>query len=131
MPVVQRLQHTSIPMPQGGQDDARGFYGQALGMEEVIPPSTLDRSCLVWFRAGKDGHEVHLFVEDPPGANSNAQHLCLQVDDIDGYRVQLSQQDIAIEETTPIHNRPRFFVRDPFNNLIELTQITGDYQERP
>jgi catechol 2,3-dioxygenase-like lactoylglutathione lyase family enzyme len=128
MPTVQRLQHTSIPMPQGGQEAARAFYGQALGMEEVLPPSTLDRSCLVWFRAGQDGHEVHLFVEDPAATNSNAQHLCLQVDDIDAYRSQVAEHGIAVEETTPIHNRPRFFVRDPFTNLVELTQITGDYQ---
>jgi catechol 2,3-dioxygenase-like lactoylglutathione lyase family enzyme len=128
MPVVQRLQHTSIPMPQGGQDQARAFFGQALQMEEVVPPSTLDRANLVWFRAGNDGHEIHLFVEDPAATHSNAQHLCLQVDDIDAYRQQLSEHGVAIEETTPIHNRPRFFIRDPFNNLIELTQITGDYQ---
>jgi catechol 2,3-dioxygenase-like lactoylglutathione lyase family enzyme len=128
MPAVQRLQHTSVPMPQGGQAAARAFYGRALGMEEVTPPSSLDRPNLVWFRAGQDGHEVHVFVDDPAGENSNAQHLCLQVDDIDAYRAQLKEHGVAIEETTAIVNRPRFFVRDPFNNLIELTQITGDYE---
>jgi catechol 2,3-dioxygenase-like lactoylglutathione lyase family enzyme len=128
MPAVQRLQHTSVPMPQGGQAAARAFYGQALGMEEITPPSSLDRPNLVWFRAGRDGHEVHVFVEDPAGENSNAQHLCLQVDDIEAYRAQLKVHGIAIEETTPIVNRPRFFVRDPFNNLVELTQITGEYE---
>jgi len=128
MPVVQRLQHTSVPMPQGGQDSARAFYGKALGMEEVTPPSSLDRPNLVWFQAGPDGHEVHVFVEDSLGDNSNAQHLCLQVDDIDACRAQLQQHGVEIEETTPIVNRPRFFVRDPFNNLVELTQITGEYE---
>ena len=34
---------------------------------------------------------------------------------------------LPVEETIAIKNRPRFFVRDPFENLIELTQITGDY----
>jgi catechol 2,3-dioxygenase-like lactoylglutathione lyase family enzyme len=114
-------------MPQGGQNAARAFYGEALGMEEVMPPSTLDRPNLVWFRAGPDGHEVHVFVDDPPGENSNAQHLCLQVDDIEAYRAHLQTHGIETEETTPIVNRPRFFVRDPFNNLVELTQITGQY----
>jgi catechol 2,3-dioxygenase-like lactoylglutathione lyase family enzyme len=128
MPAVQRLQHTSVPMPQGGQAAARAFYGQALGMKEITPPSSLDRPNLVWFQAGQDGHEVHVFVEDPAGENSNAQHLCLQVDDIEAYRAQLKAHGIAIEETTPIVNRPRFFVRDPFNNLVELTQITGEYE---
>jgi catechol 2,3-dioxygenase-like lactoylglutathione lyase family enzyme len=114
-------------MPDGGQAAARAFFGQALGLAEIVPPSSLDRANLVWFKAGADGHEVHLFVDANPDPRTNAQHLCLQVDDLAAYRARLAEHGIAIEETTAIHNRPRFFVHDPFNNLIELTQITGDY----
>lgn len=127
MPSVQRLQHTSVPMPPGGREAAQAFYGEALGMTEITPPSTLDRDALVWFAAGDGGHEVHVFTEERLGSNSTAQHLCLQVDDLDGYRSRLGEQGVEVQDTTPIHNRPRFFVRDPFGNLIELTQITGDY----
>jgi catechol 2,3-dioxygenase-like lactoylglutathione lyase family enzyme len=116
-------------MPPDGHHAARQFYGAALGMEEVPAPATLDRRRLVWFRAGDDGHEVHVFVEDRLGANSTAQHLCLQVDDIEEFRRRLGDRGIAIEETQAIPHRPRFFVRDPFGNLIELTQIEGDYLE--
>jgi catechol 2,3-dioxygenase-like lactoylglutathione lyase family enzyme len=128
MAAVQRLQHTSVPMPPGGQAAARAFYGEALGMREVTPPSSLDRAKLVWFRAGDDGHEVHVFTEETLGGNSTGQHLCLQVDDIDAFRTRLADHGVPIQETIQIHNRPRFFVRDPFGNLIELAQITGDYQ---
>jgi catechol 2,3-dioxygenase-like lactoylglutathione lyase family enzyme len=127
MTTVLRLQHTSIPMPPGGQGTARAFFGGALGMTEVLPPSTLDRSRLVWFKAGEGGHEVHLFVDETLNGHAGAQHLCLQVDDIDAYRARMAEHGVTIEETQAIHNRPRFFVRDPFQNLIELTQITGDY----
>ena len=41
MPSVKRLQHTSIPMPPGGDDDARAFYGEVLGMREVPKPEGL------------------------------------------------------------------------------------------
>jgi catechol 2,3-dioxygenase-like lactoylglutathione lyase family enzyme len=128
MASVLRLQHTSIPMPQGGQNDARAFFGGALGMTEIVPPSTLNRVSLVWFQAGSDGHEIHLFVDPSVERRSNAQHLCLQVDDLAAYRQRLGEQGIAVQETDQIHNRPRFFVHDPFNNLIEITQIDGDYQ---
>jgi catechol 2,3-dioxygenase-like lactoylglutathione lyase family enzyme len=118
---VIRLQHASVPMPVGGNDDARAFYNGILGMEEVRPPSSLDADRLVWFKAGDTGHEVHVFTDEGHGPNA-AQHLCLQLDDIKAMRQH-------IEETTAIHNRPRFNVRDPFGNLIELTQITGDYRD--
>jgi catechol 2,3-dioxygenase-like lactoylglutathione lyase family enzyme len=127
MPAVLRLQHTSVPMPADGHEAARRFYGGALGMTEVKPPSSLMVDRLVWFRAGPDGHEVHVFVDEQMQAKSAEQHLCLQVDDIASVRAQLSDRGIAIEETTAIANRPRFFVKDPFGNKIELTQITGDY----
>jgi len=127
MSQVLRLQHTSIPMPAEGREAARAFYGGALGMAEVRPPSTLDVGRLVWFRAGSDGHEIHLFVDEEMARHSSAQHLCLQVDDIAAYRERFGAAGIEIEETIEIVNRPRFNVRDPFGNLIEVTQITGDY----
>lgn len=125
MGFVTRLQHTSVPMPADGAGRARAFYGEALAMTEKTPPSTL--SNVVWFEAGPDGQEVHCFVDPDFEAIGNQQHLCLQVNDIEVLRAHLAQKGVLIEETIPISNRPRFFVRDPFENLIELTQITGDY----
>jgi catechol 2,3-dioxygenase-like lactoylglutathione lyase family enzyme len=127
MPAVLRLQHTSVPMPADGHEAARRFYGGALGMAEVKPPASLMVGRLVWFRAGPDGHEVHVFVDEGMTAKSAEQHLCLQVDDLSALRTQLDQHGVAIEETVAITNRPRLFVNDPFGNKIELTQITGDY----
>lgn len=127
MPSVRRLQHASVPMPPTGNADARRFYGDALGMTEKKPPASLSAMNLVWFSAGDGGDEVHCFADERLGPNSPAQHLCLEVDDLDAYRTRLAEHGVAIEETTEIPNRPRFFVRDPFGNLIELTQITGGY----
>lgn len=126
MASVSRVQHVSVPMPPDGADAARRFYGSALAMEEIPRPADLSNLNLVWFSAGPDGHELHCFA-DEHGPNAPAQHLCLQVDDLDGFRQRLQQHDVPIEETQPIRNRPRFFVRDPFGNLIELTQIVGQY----
>ena len=128
MAAVQRLQHASVPMPPDGHEAARRFYGGALGLEEVRPPAgLLRRRPLVWFRVGADGQEIHCFAEERLGPNSPGQHLCLQVDDIQAFRRRLTEHDVAIEEADPIPNRPRLFVRDPFGNLIEITQITGEY----
>lgn len=129
MTAVLRLQHASVPMPAGGHEAARRFYGDALGMEEVAPPSTLPAGSVVWFRAGADGQEVHVYVEagGGPNPNTSSQHLCLQVEDLAAIRERLEGRGVTVEETVPIVNRPRGFVRDPFGNLIELTQITGEY----
>jgi catechol 2,3-dioxygenase-like lactoylglutathione lyase family enzyme len=127
MAAVQRLQHVSVPMPPDGAGVARRFYGAALGMEEIPRPADLRALTLVWFRASADGQELHCFAEERLGPNSPGQHLCLQVDDLAGFRRRLAEHGVAVEETIPIRNRPRCFVRDPFGNLIELTEIVGDY----
>lgn len=115
-------------MPADGHQAARVFYGTVLGMREKEAPATLDRRRLVWFEAGASGDEVHLFVEDRLGPNSAQQHLCLEVDDLAAFRARLAEHGIEMEEAQAIPHRARLFIRDPFGNLIELTQITGDYR---
>ncbi|CAN5768804.1 hypothetical protein BH20CHL4_BH20CHL4_07520 [soil metagenome] len=127
MPSVMRLQHVSVPMPPGSQEQARQFYGEVLGMQEKSPPSSLAQQQLVWFNAGDGGQEVHVFTDDQLESKSVEQHLCLQVDSLSEYRSRLAENGIAIRESTPIAGRPRLFVRDPFENLIEITEVLGEY----
>lgn len=126
---IERLQHTSIPMPPGGNDEARRFYGGVMGLPEIPSPSTLRQQRLVWFSLGVDGDELHLLTEDAFEPGANGQHLCMVVDDVDAYRVHLELHGVEIGEEPPIHHRPRFSFRDPFGNKIEITTITGDYLE--
>lgn len=127
---VVRLQHVSIPMPEGGLEQAREFYGDKLGLERKPVPSVLNSEEIIWFKLGDDGDELHVFTErgEP---KSPGQHLCMQVDDIEAWRESLTSKGIAIEETDKIVNRPRFFIRDPFNNRVEITQVLGDYNDPP
>ena len=126
---VRRIQHVSVPMPPGAEAQARQFYGGALGLEEVTPPVDLDRLQLVWFRIGGEGEgdELHCFTEPGMHPNTDAQHLCFEVEDLEATRKRLSEHGVDIEPTIEIRNRPRFFVHDPFGNRIELVQILGRY----
>lgn len=127
MPSVKRLQHTSVPMSPGGDDAARAFYGGVMGMREIPKPEGLAGMTVIWFAANEDGDEVHVFQEANIGHNSAAQHLCLEVDDIEGYKSRLSEHGYEVRIPESIHNRPRLFVRDPFDNLLELVEIQGQY----
>lgn len=127
---IKRVQHVSVPIRPGGADAARSFYGGVLGLQEKQVPSSLDASMLTWFAVGNDEHEVHCFVDRDYENRSTGAHLCLEVDDIEALRRQIAANGVALEpEPEPIHNRPRSFVRDPFGNLIEFTQINGRYEE--
>lgn len=123
-----RLHHTSIPMPSGGNDEARRFYGGVLGLHEVTPPSTLGSDRLVWFLIGDQGDELHLYVEQDFVPSSNGQHVCFVADDLAGVRSALEAEGIQIGVEPDILYRPRFSFRDPFGNKVEVTEIHGDYK---
>jgi catechol 2,3-dioxygenase-like lactoylglutathione lyase family enzyme len=122
---LRGLQHVSSPIPDGQQDAVRRFYGDVLGLREVPVPSTLAGDRLVWYAAG-DGMELHFFEEG--AATGSRRHFCLDVEDLADARRRLTEAGHEPYEDTPIHNRPRFFCRDPFDNLIEFTSIQGDYR---
>ena len=116
-----RLQHVSIAIPPDGADAARDFYGGLLGLEERDVPPKLDPSELVWFGAGGD-LELHLMqTGDAPPPRA---HFCLAVDEgLDEIRRRLERADVETRTPTEIVGRPRFMCRDPFGNIVEITEL--------
>ena len=122
-----RLQHVSCSIPAGAQDTIRAFYNGILGLEEKPSPKALVDLNVIWFSVGDNEMELH-FIPDPILADPLGQyHFCLEVSELESYRARLTEAGYAIIEATPILNRPRFFCRDPFNNLVEFTLILGNY----
>lgn len=120
-----RLQHVSIARPPQSNAQARAFYGALLGLEEVDPPRSLVSLDVIWYRLGHDT-ELHILVEDPVGQDRSGRHFCLAVDDLIALRERCEAAGITVVGDVPIPGRPRFFIRDPFGNLIELTSIEDD-----
>lgn len=64
-----RLHHVQVACPPGGEDAARRFYADGLGMSEVDKPADLVARGGCWFRAydssGAVAAELHVGVEDP------------------------------------------------------------------
>lgn len=124
---VKRVQHVSIQIEAGREDEARLFYGNALGLREKRRPMGLKQQSLIWFDVGDDEDEIHLIRTDPKrfGKPRSGDHLCVEVDDLAAFRRHLRAHEIAIREASAIDHRPRLFVEDPFRNVIELVEIEG------
>jgi catechol 2,3-dioxygenase-like lactoylglutathione lyase family enzyme len=109
-------------MLPGQKAAARQFYGAGLGLVEMTPPPSLDELQEIWFQL--DGNsELHLFAEAPLGQDHSARHFCLAVDDVEALRSRLEAAGVTVVGGPPIANRPRYFCRDPFGNLLEITTI--------
>lgn len=124
-----RLQHVSCSVPADMQHIVRTFYGEVLGLQEKSPPQSLADQKLVWFAVGDNDMELH-FLPNTGLPDPEAQHhFCLEVAELEHYRHKLIAAGYTIIESTPIPNRPRFFCRDPFHNLIEFTTLLGDFND--
>ena len=122
----RRVQHVSIPMPPGGASRPCCLIGCALGLVEKQVPASLDGSEPPWSRWGKTSMR---FIASSIWTSRTVHRPALLVRGRGYRRAQgrVSAAGIAFDhDPSPIHSRPRSFVRDPFGNQIELTQITGD-----
>src|ERR1700731_4022599 len=60
--LVIEIDHVQIAAPKGCETDARRFFGDLLGLEEIQKPESLRSRGGCWFRVGS--RQLHIGVED-------------------------------------------------------------------
>jgi catechol 2,3-dioxygenase-like lactoylglutathione lyase family enzyme len=120
MPVLH-LDHVQLAMPPGGEDRARTFYSDLLGLPEREKPAILAGRGGVWFERGE--LKLHLGIEKDFRAAKKA-HPGLQVEGLAELLAQLRAAGCSVSEAELIDGcRLRAFVDDPFGNRIELLEL--------
>ena len=115
---ITGLDHLQLAIPAGGEDKARSFYGDLLGMDEVPKPSNLSRTGC-WFERGSVS--LHVGV-DPDFVPASKAHPAFLVDDLAQLRAQLDRAGFVTKDDKPVEGYARFFSFDPFGNRIEFMQ---------
>lgn len=113
------LDHVQLAMPHGGEDRARSFYADILGMEEVPKPAHLAISGGCWF-VSQDAH-IHLGVEEG-FTPSRKGHPALLVNDLAALITRLESCGVAYSQGKPLEGYIRGDITDPFGNRIELME---------
>lgn len=114
---AMRLHHVQVAIPPGGEDRARGFYADLLGMREIAKPPTLADRGGCWFRLGSA--ELHCGIEDG-FAPARKAHPALEVEDLDWLQDRLRRAGYVTAPDTLFPGRDRFYVDDPFGNRVEI-----------
>lgn len=119
MITFKRVDHFHICVPAERLEEAKDFYGDVLGLQQIFRPDHLFSSAGYWFNIGDA--QIHIGVE-PPLAQT-IRHTAIEVADIAAAQLHLEQHDIQILAEPVIPGRNRFAFLDPFGNRMELLQI--------
>jgi len=113
-----RLDHVQVSCPPGGEEVARAFYCDGLGMAEVEKPELLKPRGGCWFKLGSA--EIHVGIEQDFRPAKKA-HPALAVDDLDALAEKLAGLGFPVtwdNETIP--GRRRFHTADGHGNRVEI-----------
>ena len=116
MPLT-RIDHVQLAMPPGGEDAARGFYRDLLGLDEEPKPAELAARGGCWFRSG--AVRLHLGVEADFRAARKA-HPAVRVSGFEALLADLREAGCTVREDGAFEGAARVYVDDPFGNRIEL-----------
>jgi catechol 2,3-dioxygenase-like lactoylglutathione lyase family enzyme len=122
-----KFQHVTIIFPPGEEALLRKFYVEVMGFREKPVPKIVKPLGWIWFYTGEEGVELHSVPDARTVPVDWSPHFCIEVNDLDDYRARLKAAGCQIIEARSLPFRPRFFTRDPFNNLIEIVHVEADY----
>ena len=120
--MIVGLDHVQVAAPTGCEDDARAFYGELLGLEEIEKPPVLAWRGGAWFRVGEQ--ELHVGVADPfaPARMALPAFRLSSTEALEDLVKRLEREGIAVARPDPdeIPETARVFVCDPWGNRLEL-----------
>jgi catechol 2,3-dioxygenase-like lactoylglutathione lyase family enzyme len=128
---VIALHHVQVACPPGGEQAARRFYGEGLGLTEVDKPPALSGRGGAWFRGydaqGRVCAEVHVGVEDP-FIPARKAHPAFEVEDLYAVAGALVAAGFEVDDrdrdTFPAYRR--FHTHDGAGNRVEVVQRCPD-----
>jgi catechol 2,3-dioxygenase-like lactoylglutathione lyase family enzyme len=112
------IDHVQLLMPTGGESAARQFYGELLGLREVVKPDELAQRPGCWF-VGIGGTAVHLAV-DQRFIPAHKAHPGFIVADLAAAKEALVAGGARVVHDHAGLPVKRCYTEDPFGNRIEL-----------
>jgi catechol 2,3-dioxygenase-like lactoylglutathione lyase family enzyme len=122
---LSAIDHVQVVAPPGCEPDARRFYGQLLGLPEIVKPAALAGRGGAWFTVG--AQELHVGVE-PDFAPARKAHPAFRVarkETLEALAARLSEAGSSVTWDSDLPGVVRFYVDDPWGNRLELLAPAG------
>ena len=114
------LHHVNVTVTPELEEPTKHFYSEVLGLTRVPKPPT-SRQSGAWYQIGPN--QLHLSVENGEQGPLRSGHVCFALSDLAEAEQKFRGAGVEIiADSEPAPNSPRFFVRDPGGNLLEIAQ---------
>ena len=123
--LIKRLHHAEIIIPRGKEDEARAFYCELLGLQEISKPVQLRANGGIWLQLGEN--QVHLSIQDGYDPRTTKAHLAYEVTDLALLGAKLKARGFELIPNESIPGYIRGNIRDPFGNRIEFLQRDSQF----
>lgn len=118
---LRRIGHVNVTVPADCEAAAKKFYADVLGFTPIPKPEGPRQNVGAWYEMAET--QLHLSVEDGPPNSDSDRHICCLVADVNAAETHLRANGVEIiaDDKRPAAN-PRFFIRDPGGNLMEVAE---------
>ncbi|WP_079505664.1 VOC family protein [Mesobacillus jeotgali] len=113
------IDHVQLAAPSGTEEQARKFFGEILGFEEIEKPDELKKRGGAWFQFGSC--QIHVGIEKDFVPAKKA-HPAFEVENIEALKEHLSAAGVKYLKDDKLPGANRIYVNDPFGNRIELLE---------
>jgi catechol 2,3-dioxygenase-like lactoylglutathione lyase family enzyme len=116
---LRRLDHVQLAMPVGGEEAARGYYRDLLGMTEEPKPPVMAKRGGCWFRSGEVALHLGAEADFRPARKA---HPGIAVGDLDALARVLTERGREVRWSDEVPGVRRFHTDDPFGNRLEFIE---------
>jgi catechol 2,3-dioxygenase-like lactoylglutathione lyase family enzyme len=119
MTEIVGLDHVQVAAPAGCELQARRFYGELLGLDELDKPEPLRARGGAWFKLGDQ--QLHVGVAEPFSPARKAHPaLLVRGAGIESLARRLADGGAEVTWDESLPGVRRFFAWDPWGNRIEF-----------
>jgi catechol 2,3-dioxygenase-like lactoylglutathione lyase family enzyme len=121
--MVIALHHVNVTVPPDLEAATKEFYGSVLGLKQIPKPAA-SRQSGAWYEIGAT--QLHLSVENDEQGPISSRHVCFTVSDLGEAEKRFRDAGVKIiSDPRPVPGTPRFYVRDPGGNQLEIVQTSS------
>jgi ribosomal protein S18 acetylase RimI-like enzyme len=123
--MITGVDHVQVAAPPGGESAARAFYGELLGLPELLKPERLRARGGAWFALGDQ--QLHVGIEEPftPARKAHPALAVARPGDLRALAERIEAAGHGVQ-----WDGPRIYVEDPFGNRLELLAAHADLRVR-